>query len=79
MSGSTDNSGKISEIETIKTASEGLNGTISEELGQATEHFEKDNVQLLKHHGTYQQDNRDSRKERRKAGLDKEYTMMVPY
>src|SRR5690606_4197588 len=32
---------------------------------------------LLKFHGTYQQDNRDSRKERRRQGLGKEYIFMV--
>jgi sulfite reductase (ferredoxin) len=46
-------------------------------LGQPTDHFSEESVQLLKHHGSYQQDNRDSRKARQKEGLDKEYYMML--
>ena len=67
----------LSGVEKLKQASRGLYGTVSEELGQATVCFGEDNVQLLKHHGTYQQDNRDTRNARKKQGLDRDYRMMV--
>ncbi len=68
---------KLSEVEGLKIESKGLYGAIPEELGQATDSFTEGTVQILKHHGMYQQDNRDTRTERKKAGLDKEYTMML--
>jgi sulfite reductase beta subunit-like hemoprotein len=40
-------------------------------------HFGEDELQLLKFHGTYQQDDRDTRGELRKAGLDKAWSFMV--
>jgi len=67
----------LSKNETLKVESEGLYGPVREEINAKTPAFTEDSVQILKHHGTYQQDNRDSRRERRKAGLDKEYSMMV--
>ncbi len=66
-----------SKVEALKGASRGLYGGIPAELGEATTHFTDDSVQLLKFHGTYQQDNRDTRIPRKKQGLDKEFTMMV--
>jgi sulfite reductase (ferredoxin) len=68
---------KRSGVEKIKDESQFLRGTIGEELQQASDHFDKDTLQLLKFHGTYQQDDRDLRKERKKAGLDKAYSCMV--
>ena len=68
---------KISAVEEFKTRSKGLRGPIAAELGQATPCFTEEAVQLLKHHGTYQQDDRDTRTERKKAGLDKDYSLMV--
>ncbi|MFP4500209.1 MAG: NADPH-dependent assimilatory sulfite reductase hemoprotein subunit [Candidatus Hydrogenedentota bacterium] len=68
---------QLSAVERIKHDSNGLYGPISAELGQDADHFSEESVQVLKHHGTYQQDNRDVRRERKKQGLDKLYTMMV--
>ena len=68
---------QLSGVETFKARSGGLYGPIGDELGQPTDHFSEESVQLLKHHGSYQQDNRDTRKARQKQGLDKEYTMML--
>ncbi len=65
------------EMERIKEDSRYLQGTIKEELASEASHFVKDTSQLLKAHGTYQQDDRDIRKERRKKGLEPLYTMMV--
>lgn len=68
---------QLSGLETLKATSGGLYGTIAEDLGSPTDHFQDSNTQLLKHHGTYQQDNRDLRMARKKEGLGKKYTMMV--
>jgi sulfite reductase (ferredoxin) len=68
---------KLSPNEGLKESSEGLRGTIGEELASDAVAFTDDATNLLKHHGTYQQDDRDKRKERRKQGLDKDYKMMV--
>ncbi len=59
---------KVSPVETIKLQSDYLRGTIAQELLDGTDGFGKASVQLLKHHGTYQQDNRDDRAAARKAG-----------
>ncbi len=53
---------KLSPVEHIKLDSNYLRGTIGEELVDGTDHFGKESIQLLKHHGMYQQDNRDDRK-----------------
>ena len=73
----TENAEKLSPVELLKIASGGLYGSIADELEQPTDHFSGDAVQLLKHFGTYQQDDRDARRERRKAGLDRDYKCMV--
>ncbi|MBI5095048.1 MAG: NADPH-dependent assimilatory sulfite reductase hemoprotein subunit [Candidatus Hydrogenedentes bacterium] len=67
---------KLTAVEGFKSASRGLYGPIPDELG-STAPFSECSSQLLKYHGTYQQDNRDTRTERKKAGLDKEYRMML--
>jgi len=66
-------SGEPSKNEGIKETSRALRGTIAEELGQATPTFAEENVQVLKFHGVYQQDDRDRRKEARKRGLDRHW------
>lgn len=68
---------QLSENETFKSRSVGLYGTIAADLAQPSDHFSEESVQLLKHHGSYQQDNRDNRKARKKEGLDWEYSMML--
>ncbi len=68
---------KLSPVEKIKQASNFLEGTIPEELSDPVDHFNKENLQLLKFHGTYQQDDRDVRAERKKTGGGKAYTMMI--
>ena len=63
-----------SKVETIKAASGGLRGTIAATLSdQAVSGFTEDDKQLLKFHGIYQQDDRDSRR----IGSEKAYTMMI--
>ncbi len=68
---------KLSANETIKEESNFLKGTIDVELSESTDQFNKDNIQLLKFHGTYQQDDRDARADAKKAGGDKAFSMMV--
>ncbi|HMO84234.1 MAG TPA: NADPH-dependent assimilatory sulfite reductase hemoprotein subunit, partial [Lacipirellulaceae bacterium] len=53
---------KLSPVEGVKLASNYLRGDIAQELVDGTDHFGKDSINLLKHHGTYQQDDRDTRK-----------------
>jgi len=68
---------QLSGIEAIKVASGGLYGDLPAELADGVDHFQESTVAVLKHHGSYQQDNRDLRKERKKQGLGKLFTMMV--
>ncbi len=64
---------KASPVELIKQASNFLRGEIAEELANNNPAFGKASIQLLKHHGTYQQDDRDVRSQ----ADGKTYTMMV--
>jgi sulfite reductase (ferredoxin) len=68
---------KISRIERIKEASHSLRGEIGEELLTDSSHFSKESIQVLKFHGIYQQEDRDQRKIRRRAGREKAYQFMV--
>lgn len=52
---------KLSAVEGFKTASNFLRGDIAKELADNQPGFGKGSVQLLKNHGTYQQDDRDNR------------------
>lgn len=69
--------GEGSKVERIKVASDHLRGQIAEELSQDTTHFAEDQVQLIKFHGIYQQENRDARQLRKQAGEEKAYQFMV--
>lgn len=68
---------KLTAVEGLKERSLGLYGDIAADVASSAPCFSDDSTQLLKHHGTYQQDNRDTRTERKKAGLDKDYRMML--
>ena len=68
---------KLSPLESIKEDSNFLHGTIAEEIAEPVDHFDKSNIQLLKFHGTYQQDDRDERLARKKTGGGKAFSMMV--
>jgi sulfite reductase (NADPH) hemoprotein beta-component len=69
---------KLSANEGIKTRSNYLRGTIAEGLTDlSTGSLSEDDQQLLKFHGTYQQDDRDTRATRRKHKLDKAYSFMI--
>jgi sulfite reductase (ferredoxin) len=64
-------------VEALKAASHGLRGTIPEELAGPADHFSEESVQLLKYHGVYQQDDRDSRKTQRETGAGRDYSCMI--
>lgn len=59
---------KLSPIDKLKIASNYLRGTIADEIASGCDEFNKDNANLLKHFGTYQQDDRDTRAQMRTAG-----------
>ncbi|MFQ5733494.1 MAG: NADPH-dependent assimilatory sulfite reductase hemoprotein subunit [Planctomycetaceae bacterium] len=52
---------QLSKLEHLKAGSRQLRGTIAEELAGDSDHLSGDAAQLLKHHGSYQQDDRDAR------------------
>ena len=66
-----------SKVEHIKSESDHLRGQIGEELAQDGTHFSDAQVQLIKFHGIYQQENRDARQARKAAGSEKAYQFMV--
>ena len=70
---------KLSKLEHLKEGSHQLRGTIPEELLNGKPEFSGDASQLLKHHGSYMQDDRDVRKEKNEDGTrkDKAFSCMV--
>lgn len=69
---------KLSDVERIKSASRYLRGTLAESLrNPLTGAIADDDTQLSKFHGTYQQDDRDIRSERRKQRLEPAYSFMI--
>lgn len=64
-------------VEEIKAESRALRGTIREGLAADSSHFSEDEYQLLKFHGTYQQDDRDQRAARKAQNQDKAWMFMV--
>ena len=70
-------SGKLTPVEGIKETSHGLYGNLVSEIGDANPFLSDASTQLIKHHGSYQQDDRDTRTERKKQGLDWDYKFML--
>ncbi len=68
---------KRSKIEVIKEESNYLRGTLGEALAADSTHFSEADVQLLKFHGTYEQDDRDARKALGAQGKERAYAFMV--
>ncbi|MFN2568872.1 MAG: NADPH-dependent assimilatory sulfite reductase hemoprotein subunit [Candidatus Dormibacteria bacterium] len=66
-----------SRVELAKRNGRHLRGSIAETLASDATHFEHDDIQLLKFHGTYQQDSRDERRGRQAAGSEKAYSFMI--
>ena len=68
----------LSGIEKIKTASDGLRGTLKESLqDELTGAIREDDQAVIKFHGMYQQDDRDRREERAEKKLDRLYSYMI--
>lgn len=68
---------KVSAVEAFKATSQYLLGEIGKELGDEEDFFGKGSVQLLKHHGTYQQDDRDLRQAKSEGKSRKKFAFMV--
>ena len=64
---------KVSKLEGIKERSNYLRDPLVAELAEDTTHFSGDAIQVLKFHGSYQQDNRDNRVK----GQEKDYQFML--
>lgn len=64
---------KLSKVETLKERSNYLREPIATEILQDTNCFTEDATQILKFHGSYQQDNRDNRVK----GQEKDYQFML--
>jgi len=63
--------------EDLKRDSRRLRGGLAEDLQTDTSSFLEENVKILKFHGSYQQDDRDQRVERRKLKQEKAFIFMV--
>jgi sulfite reductase (ferredoxin) len=64
---------KSSKVESLKERSNFLREPVATELQQDTTYFSEDGIQILKFHGSYQQDNRDNRVK----GQEKDYQFML--
>lgn len=64
---------KTSKLEGIKERSNNLREPLATQLLEDTTHFTDEAVQILKFHGSYQQDNRDNRVK----GQEKDYQLML--
>ncbi|HET7204340.1 MAG TPA: assimilatory sulfite reductase (NADPH) hemoprotein subunit [Steroidobacteraceae bacterium] len=69
---------ELSHVEKIKRESRHLRGTLVESLQDPlTGAIREDDTVLIKFHGTYQQDDRDVREERRRQKLEPAYSFMI--
>lgn len=68
---------KRSGVEIVKENSQFLRGTLAETLAGDADHFSDGDKNLLKFHGSYQQEDRDARKNRTQTGVRKHYMFMV--
>lgn len=68
---------KPSKVEQAKARSQHLRGSIDQVLGSDAGSFEHDDVQVMKFHGIYQQDDRDARALARVTGMGKQYSFML--
>lgn len=69
---------KLSPVEGHKAEGQYLRGTLAEEIADpAIDHLCDANKSLIKFHGSYEQEDRDARKARAKAGVGKAYMFMI--
>lgn len=67
----------LSAVEKVKEESHGLAGNLAAQLAADSDHFSDAGAQLLKFHGTYQQEDRDQRRERRGTDAEPAHQFMV--
>ena len=68
----------LSKAEVLKEASHYLRGTLAASLeDRTTGSIADEDTNISKFHGIYQQDHRDQRSERKKAGLEKAFIFMI--
>jgi len=68
---------KLSPVEGMKERSRYLRGNLAEEVASAADHLSEEAKNILKFHGSYQQEDRDARKNRAKPGVGKAYMFMI--
>jgi sulfite reductase (ferredoxin) len=73
----TDPAPQLSGVETLKVQSDGLRAPLIEEFASDTTHITDAGYQILKFHGSYQQDDRDLRNDLRKAGEEYAFSFMI--
>lgn len=66
-----------SKVEALKVESEYLRGDLVEQLANEASHLTEEGIQLLKFHGSYQQEDRDQRAARKAAGQEKAWQFMI--
>jgi sulfite reductase (ferredoxin) len=69
--------GKPSKVELTKLSSQYLKTFVADEIANGQSHFSEDAASILKFHGSYQQDDRDIRTQRKREGKEKAYQFMV--
>lgn len=67
----------LSPVEGVKEQSRGLRGDLAAQLAEDTTHFSDAGAQLLKFHGTYQQEDRDRRRAQRGTDAEPAHQFMV--
>jgi sulfite reductase (ferredoxin) len=69
--------GRRSAVEGFKESSRQLRGTLAQELAGGCDHLGEQSKNLIKFHGSYQQEDRDARKQRSHGSAAKQYQFMV--
>jgi len=67
----------LSPVEKVKEESRGLRGDLAAQLSAGGDHFSDAGAQLLKFHGTYQQEDRDQRRALRGTDAEASHQFMV--
>src|SRR5277367_4913696 len=70
-------SARPSKVEAIKLATDYLKTYVANEVDNGSSHFSDDAATLLKFHGSYQQDDRDLRRQLKKEGKEAAHQFMV--
>ncbi|MEN9207661.1 MAG: NADPH-dependent assimilatory sulfite reductase hemoprotein subunit [Gloeomargarita sp. GMQP_bins_120] len=69
--------GRLPRHEAVKIHSHYLKDPLAAEMAQPTSHISEAAAQILKFHGSYQQDDRDQRQVLRQQGLERAYSFML--